>query len=87
MGDAVLVGVDLQEAVPGRLALLGRQDLGEAFVGGVGVDHVDQVLAQDPQLLGVELVGLLEQVQLGLVPASGPTEVGRARTASTMTSA
>ena len=48
------------------VAFLAFEQMGFVGVGGVGVDDLEDAAAQDFECLGVELVGLLEQVRFGL---------------------
>ncbi len=57
-------------------ALLGLELLALAFVGGLGVEDLEDPPAQDPQGLGVHQRGLGDQVRLGQVPP-GRVEVLR----------
>ncbi len=72
---AVAVVAQGQAGPGGRAAFLLLELLALAFVGGGGVEDLEDPAAQDPQGLGVDQGGLGDQVRLGQV-APGRVEVG-----------
>ena len=59
------------------LPLLVLELLALLLVGRVRVDHLEQPAAQDPQRLGVELLGLGDEVGLGAPPVMRRDSVGQ----------